>query len=81
MQIFAVSTITIIGMLEPEAISIFEFSKPPFAPYARSFLGCFGSCAGGGSGAGAREVCVMVEGGSSVAVNLNHCVRGKRAAV
>ena len=79
MQIFAISTVTIVGMLEPETVTIFELSESPFAPNASSFLGGFGGCAGGGSGAGAREICVMVEGGCSVAVH--HGVRGKCAAV
>ena len=61
-------------MLELETITVFEFCESLFAPNASSFLGGFGACPGGGSGAGAREIC-HGRGGSSVAIN--HGVRGK----
>ena len=53
MEVFAISTVTIVGMLEPETITVFEFHESPFALEASGFLRGFGGCPGGGSGAGA----------------------------
>ena len=54
-------------MLEPETVAILKFSESSFALKASSFLRVLG--VGGGTGAGAGGIFVMVEGGCSVAVN------------
>ena len=75
MHKLTIRAVTIVGMLEPEAVAIFVFSEPLFVPNPSYLLFGSGGGAGGGTGTGAREIYIMVEGGCFVAVY--HRIGGK----
>ena len=71
---FTIRAVAIIGMLEPEAVTISVFSEPLFIPYA--WFSVFGgSCGAGETCRGFFKKYIMVMGGCSVTVD--HSIRGE----